>query len=143
MFNFISLLVLSGFALATSKIQQPRQQVELSCLVRAKFNGVNAERLNFKKSGASHTSDLVFWHLDIVDVSNKEVCPTERELKLRVRGGSYASGPKENPSVTYVVEIKQPERGELISAKIRLLEGQDSFTERNYKEWTLAGIVSE
>lgn len=143
MINLFSLFFWASAALATTKIQLPSQPIELNCQVRAEFKGVSAERLNFKKGNASQTSDLVFWNLSIIDVSNKEICPVERELALRVRGGSFASGTRENPNITYVVELKEPKRGELFSARIRLLEGRDSFTNRDYKEWTLGGVVSE
>ena len=139
MVHFFSLFLLALPAFATTKLANSGQPVQIFCQVRAEFQGVDANRLKLRNK----KSDLIFWRLNIVDVSNKDICPTERSISLRVRGASWASGNAENPKITYVVEVKEPKVGELFSAKIRFLEGRDSYTERDYKEWTLGELIND
>lgn len=136
---FLPLFLLALPASATTKLLTSAQPVQLFCQVRAEFQGVDANRLKLK----TKKSDLIFWRLNILDVSNKELCPTERTISLRVRGASWASGGADNPKITYVVEVKEPKVGEVVSATIRLLEGHDTYMDRDYKEWTLGELLND
>lgn len=120
---------------ATTKGISTGQPVSSFCQVRAKFLNASADRLKFKKRGVEQSSALVFWNLEILDASDQKICPEGKSLSLRIRGGDF-SGTKENPNFTYPVDFNQPKPEEIFSVKIRLIEGRDTFTARDYKEWT-------
>ncbi|HEY8279033.1 MAG TPA: hypothetical protein VIH99_05390 [Bdellovibrionota bacterium] len=138
---FLLLLVASP-AFATTKIAERGQPQRELCRVRAKFVGRELSRATVKKRGRVLTADSVFWKMEIQDVSNKNICPEGKDLKLRVRGASF-HGSAPNVEVTYAVDVSEPAAGSLVDLKVEFSQGRDTFTKIDFAEWILKEVVSE
>jgi hypothetical protein len=135
--TFLVMLLVSMPAFATTKVKLPngQQPVQNFCEIRAKQLSAKAVRVAGGRGRAERTTDLVFWQLEILDVSSKDGCPPEKNIDLRIRAADF-SGTPASPNIVYTAGVTEPASEEVFKAKIRFIEGRDTYTNRKYHEWT-------
>jgi hypothetical protein len=135
-----AILLISETVLATSKIAKSGQNSEAYCEISGTYEGLDAKRLKKSVDGDIRTSDLIFWNVDISDVSDKTVCPELGKQTIRVRSATF-SGTEADPKVTYGVNIRPPRIKDRIKLKVRFIKGTDVYVSRDYQEWTFVEIL--
>lgn len=137
----ISLLLPLQSHSTTRAKEDPQRSTEF-CGVRGHFRGAEVSRTIVRKRNQNFSADSVFWNLDIREVSKPSICPALGALKLRVRGADFR-GTMQDPEITYAVDVYEPKQSAPVDLKIVFMKGHDSFTDKDYAEWTLQEQAGE
>jgi hypothetical protein len=129
----------SSIACATTKAKEAGQASNSGCQIRAKFLETITDRTSVNRRGVAHPVDLVFWKVNILDVSNAQICPPTGERNIRIRS-AMIDAQEGSPKVVYRVGIDEPREKSEIDLKIEFSKGEDSFTKKKFEEWFLKEV---
>jgi hypothetical protein len=134
------LIPLTSFS--TTRAKEPGQPSVGLCELRAVFLSPHAERVHFTHKKSQRKDDSVFWHVDIKEVSSKEICPELGKVDVRIRGADYREEAGE-PVITYPVHISEPKPGDLLRLKVRFVQGRNTFTKKDFAEWLFVEMEND
>jgi len=138
--KYCLLFLFSISAFATTKIKEAGQPVQSLCEMRARFDGPGFERVEKKVRDQSREGNWVYWNLEVQDVSNRELCPLEKKVSIRVRSASFRL--EEGSKVaTYPVDFSEPKVGDRIKVSVFFSKGKDTYLQKDFSEWTLSEVL--
>jgi hypothetical protein len=132
-------LLLSSMSHATTKAKDAGKASKDICQIRAKYLQTLSEQTSINRNGKIHPVDMVFWKVDILEVSNPQNCPALGENQIRVRDAMIGAQDG-SPKITYRVGIDEPRAKTQVDLKVAYSKGEDSFTKLKFEEWFLKEV---
>lgn len=139
--HFFTMLILGLSAFATSKIKNPGQPIQSFCEIRAVYEGPSFQKVSRAMPNETREGNWVYWDLEIKEVSNRDNCPTDKKISLRLRSANYRQE-GEKRVVTYPSDFDEPVKGDTIKLTAFYSQGKDTYLQKDFAEWTLGEVLS-